>query len=98
MNIGEANDLNTVLRYVLNLPDITRSVPADDKARDAAARLADKAHKGIMAGLTGDDVVAAWPELLLDNGEPDPLPGSEADFEAREAQAAYDDEWIGRRA
>lgn len=69
MNISEANDLNTLLHYVLNLSDALGVTPSDDQARDAAERLADRANKALGAGLTSDTVVAAWPELLLDNGD-----------------------------
>lgn len=59
--IGEANDLNVLLEYALNLSG-PMGVPSSDKAMEAAARLADKATKTLMAGLDGDRVRAAWPE------------------------------------
>lgn len=65
MNITEANDLNTVLEYVLNLTSGAGAVPSSERAREAAARLADKAHKPLMAGLTSERVNAAWPDLEL---------------------------------
>ena len=55
MNIGEATDVYTVLRYLLHDP----KVPAD-KAKEAAARLADRAHKALSAGPTGDQILARW--------------------------------------
>lgn len=60
MNITEANDTNTVLRYLLGLPNLTGDVPTDDQAQDAAERLAEKAAKALHAGLRPVDVAQAW--------------------------------------
>ena len=70
LTIGEAGDVNTLLEYVLNLHGPGQRVPTDDDARAAAGRLADKATKTLYAGLDSKRVDAAWPELLLDNTEP----------------------------
>jgi hypothetical protein len=53
VTITEANAVNTLLRYVLGSP------PGGDP-QEAAAHLADKAHRALSAGLTGADVRAAW--------------------------------------
>jgi hypothetical protein len=68
VNISEGNDLNVLLRYVLNVNDGHTDVPTVDKAREAAERLADRANKVLGAGLTSDRIAAMWPDLLLDNG------------------------------
>lgn len=62
MNITEANAVNTLLDHLLNLPDGTGTVPDDDKARTAAAVLADRANNALHAGVTGEDVQQSWPE------------------------------------
>lgn len=61
LTIGEASDVNVLLEHALNLSGPT-GVPSSEKAREAAARLADKASKTLLAGLDGDRVRAAWPE------------------------------------
>lgn len=82
MNITEANDLNYVLSYVLNVGQ----VPSSDKAMEAAARLADKANKALGAGLTGERVRAAWPD---DEDEPLALRDArDAERESAEADVA----------
>jgi hypothetical protein len=70
VSITEANAINVLLRYVLNMRDSGRDVPTHEQALDAAALLADKAHKPLMAGLDSNRVRAAWPDLLLDNERP----------------------------
>lgn len=60
MNITEANDLNTLLNYVLSEH---ATGDAYDVARDAAERLADRAHKVLQAGWTGAATAEAF-ELL----------------------------------
>jgi hypothetical protein len=61
MTIGEANNLNTLLRYLLDLVDPAHisDTPQDD-ARAAAVELADRAYKALYAGITGDDVLRRW--------------------------------------
>lgn len=58
MNIGEANDTNMLLRWLT--ADRTDPVLAE-KAKKAAARLADRARRRLMAGPGGDEVLAKWP-------------------------------------
>lgn len=65
MNITEANDVNRVLSWVLG---VRTDWDHDDEvlfheAGLAAARLAERAHKALSAGLTGDQVRAAWPRV-----------------------------------
>lgn len=60
LTIGEAHDVNTLLEHVLQHSRAGLGVPSLDEAREAAARLADKANKTLMAGLTGERVRAAW--------------------------------------
>jgi hypothetical protein len=64
LSISQANDANTVLRYVLSIPG-PAGVPTHGKACDAATRLADASQKVLHAGLDGDEVAAAWPDILL---------------------------------
>lgn len=81
MNVGEANDLNTLLRYVLGIRR-DHEVDVDDQefcddAEDAAARLAERANKALNAGLKEVDVRDAWQNLELgpwDMWAQDPVP------------------------
>lgn len=56
MTIEQANAVNKVLRHLLSSRPARAGMSGE--AWDAAALLADKAHKVLMAGLTGDDVRA----------------------------------------
>lgn len=58
---GEANDINTVLLYLLNSRWNGNPIPSEDNAREAAQRLADRSHKTLMAGVTGHDIALRWP-------------------------------------
>jgi hypothetical protein len=60
VNIGEAHDWNALLAYLAGTRRITVT---EDKARDAAMRLADRAHKALNAGPTGADVAKVWDEI-----------------------------------
>ncbi|MGH3493907.1 MAG: hypothetical protein ACRDQ1_11815 [Sciscionella sp.] len=60
MNIGEANAVNTVLRWVLGSTDDDGTQVSDEAARKWAAWLADRANKAIGAGLHGDTVIVQW--------------------------------------
>lgn len=61
MNITESNDLNTVLQHLIpGTPARSGGRPDSDQAQAAAARLADKAKKVLVAGINGADVQAAW--------------------------------------
>lgn len=62
MTNGEANDLNTVVQFLLGTVWNGCAVPDEDTARQAAARLADRSHKTLMAGLRGTDVDRLWPQ------------------------------------
>lgn len=58
MNIGEANNLNTFLRWMFD--------PTSDNeegARNALMLLSDRAFKALLAGLTGQDVALGWPKV-----------------------------------
>lgn len=59
MNVGESNDVNLVLDYFLGRTDPRFRRVDHALAGAAGARLADRAHKTLMAGLTGDQVIAA---------------------------------------
>lgn len=75
MNISEANDVNTLLRWLTgDLPHIDERneydeadlvLMQDDDARRAAARLADRAHKALHCGLTAEKVHQAWDQVRL---------------------------------
>lgn len=58
MNIGEANDTNMLLRWLLaDQP----SAALTEQAKKAAARLGDRARRRLIAGPGGDEVLAKWP-------------------------------------
>lgn len=65
MNVGEATAVNTVLRYLLDLPQPMGSVPAAADVRSAAIRLAERANKTLAAGLGSEDVAQAWPVPMM---------------------------------
>jgi hypothetical protein len=71
MNITEANHANTLLRYLLNEPDVMGRVPTADEARAAAVALADRSRRALGAGLSGADVDALWDDLELPGCWPD---------------------------
>lgn len=61
MNISEANELNALLSWILGTErGATHESTTDDEARDAAAFLADKAHRALSAGLNANRVKKAW--------------------------------------
>lgn len=64
MNISEANDTNILLSWVIGrrekFGDRT-DAEASEMTQKAAERLADRATARIMAGLSGEQVAAAWP-------------------------------------
>ena len=72
MNISEANELNTLLRYVLAEPDIMGKVPTCEQAATAAEGLADRANRALGAGLDGRTVREAWALLELPGRESEP--------------------------
>ena len=55
MNVRESNDLNDVLHFLL-----TGHI-GSERAREAAARLADRSFDRLMCGLKGDEVREMWP-------------------------------------
>lgn len=58
MNIGEASDINSLLKYILKLPRADAAV-----AHDAAVRLAVRARSRLRAGIGGPDVDLHWRDL-----------------------------------
>jgi len=60
MNIGEATDVNTVLRYLTGTRDTGGTVPADNAAEEACIRLAGRVNKAIRCGITPEQVAAVW--------------------------------------
>lgn len=61
MSIRDANDYNTVIRYVLGMRDASGlDLVAEDDAWNAAVRLADRAHSVLGAGLTRREVAETW--------------------------------------
>lgn len=71
LNITEANGLNLVLRLLLHRPMGTDQAQHGEQrvmplveTRAAAMMLADKAHRPLMAGLTGADVERMWDGLV----------------------------------
>ncbi len=63
MNIGEANDVQALLSWLL---DPHTGLHAEPAAREAAARLADRSHAALGAGMEYLDVLHGWLFLLLD--------------------------------
>jgi hypothetical protein len=59
MNIGEAVLMNNLLSYLLG-PDGGLITIDGGKAREAAAELANRAHKQLSAGIDGDRVRKLW--------------------------------------
>lgn len=57
VNIGEASDVNTLLRYMLGQrqPVTGEPVPGD-QALGAAERLADRANRALAAGISSTEV------------------------------------------
>lgn len=62
MNIGEANAVQWLLQYLLQDQN-DPLVPDSDKACAAAAELADRSRAVLHAGMSGDHVRQAWPDL-----------------------------------
>lgn len=63
MNIGEADDTITLLRW------LTADKPNDrqtEAAKAAAGRLADRSRARILAGLGGEEVIEKWPAYRQD--------------------------------
>lgn len=67
LNISEAHDVNVLVDYLCALPNAGGRIPGGDEARDALARLADKAHRSLMAG--ADEVVVRTNWLLPESAE-----------------------------
>lgn len=63
MNISESNDLNIVLGWMLGRRELfgrRTDAAASAMAQQAASRLADRATRRLMSGLTGDQVAELW--------------------------------------
>lgn len=60
MTIVEAQNLNIVLRWLLQDPGPAGVIPTAAESREAAAWLADRAWTALAAGLDGDDVSRRW--------------------------------------
>lgn len=65
LTVGQASDVNTLLRYVLGISRPGSGVPGSDEALQAAERLAAAADKRLMAGIRAQDVTATWASLEL---------------------------------
>jgi hypothetical protein len=64
LTVEEAKAVDAVLEFFLAPPDEPRpghESPSSDRARAAAALLAEHANRRLMAGITRDDVQARWP-------------------------------------
>jgi len=62
MNVSEANAVNTLLRWHMGLAPAGGEVPTAEQARQAAARLAEGAHRKLAAGITAATVHDHWKE------------------------------------
>jgi hypothetical protein len=58
LTIGDANDINHVLDYMLGTRDGARLTA--EQVRESAIRLADHACKTLSAGINGDGVRKRW--------------------------------------
>ena len=72
MNIGEANDVNVVLDYFLELPRHNGPV-TPERAKAAAVRLADRAYRALSAGSSGVAVAERFEELAAPQRPAEPL-------------------------
>lgn len=64
LTIGEANAVNTLLRWQLGLPNaLGESVDRDD-ALAAAELLSEHAYRSLYAGLRPVDVALVWPGMM----------------------------------
>jgi hypothetical protein len=61
VTVGDANDINHALKYLLGISRVNFPATDSEFARLAACRLADRANKALMAGIGAADVNAAWP-------------------------------------
>ena len=63
MNISESNDINIMLGWVLGRREKfgnRTDEQASEMAQAAASRLADRATRRLMAGLSGEQVADLW--------------------------------------
>jgi hypothetical protein len=60
-NLSEAGDVNTLLDFHFQRARTGFGVPSSEQARDAAARLADKACARLQTGVTARVVHEMWP-------------------------------------
>lgn len=72
MNIGEANQVNTLLLHIV--ADGTGDPPTDDEVLEAAAALADRAYAALHAGVDGRDIRHLWADLHDDADDVDGPP------------------------
>lgn len=63
MNITEAKQVNTVIGYWLEMDAPGGAELTTEQVIDAMAALADRAHRALHAGVTGDRVRDRWAEL-----------------------------------
>lgn len=67
LTISEAHDVNTLLDWMLGIRRASSAADTDEhlaeEAKAAAARLADKANKSLMAGIRSEDVLKAWDQV-----------------------------------
>lgn len=63
MTVTQSNDVNTLLRWAMDVPRAYGGgVVTSREAMEAAARLADAANKRLSAGLDGKSVRRMWSE------------------------------------
>lgn len=62
LTIGESHDVLHLLEWLLHTNSPSGVQHDGNHARECAVRLADKAHKALMAGMTGGDVRRLWTE------------------------------------
>lgn len=61
MNVSEAINTQTLLRWLLGLEDRAgRPMPTEREARRAAVMLAKRAHQALAGGITPEAVEEAW--------------------------------------
>lgn len=61
LTVTQAQDVNTLIDWVLRIDRPGFPAPTSDEAREAAERLAADARKRLMAGVTAAEIAAHWP-------------------------------------
>lgn len=63
LTIGEAMAVNTLVRWLAQVPGPSSQQPCRDQAERAMGLLVEHAHKSLMAGLSPADVPVLFPRI-----------------------------------